>query len=359
MYRNWSDITEKLQHLLHRTTATGAECGCQLSVYHKGREVVNICAGIDASAEQRKICRDSLFPVFSCGKAILTTAVLQSIRRREFTLETPVAALWPEFAAYGKSAITVEHILTHRAGLHILPRVKSNAELADWDHMCQLIADRKADAPPGTRTAYHALTFAWLAGNLLMLTENRPLDEILRERILEPCGIDREFFFGTGAEEDKRYTFTDDSAMPQQPSWYKMMIDDPVLRSSCIPSFTACATAGALARFYAALSGDLPGVELLPPELLQLAAGKIWRNAGDTVPDTSWQHFGLGYVLCGPPDDRSSLFGHGGANGSEGFCFRAEHLAVGFTKNRPLPTHPFHPVRDEISDILSIPRRKW
>lgn len=72
-----------------------------------------------------------------------------------------------------------------------------------------------------------------------------------------------------------------------------------------------------------------------------------------------WDKFGLGYALCGPEAPWNRMFGHGGACGSEGFADRTTGYAVGFTKNKLNRTHPVHPVRDRISDVLEIPVRVW
>ena len=114
-----------------------------------------------------------------------------------------------------------------------------------------------------------------------------------------------------------------------------------------------------MARFYAALSNTLPGVQLLSPEMLETAVGREWRDPDDTVPVNAWHHFGLGMVLAGPAYNRCRIYGHGGAAGAEGFFDRGSELAIGFTKNRPFPTHPLHPVRNRISELLNIPVRVW
>lgn len=352
-------IRRQLQSLLDNMCANGEECGCQLAIYCNGEAVVDISAGTTGTAENRKIAQDDLFPLFSCGKALLATAVLKAVEQGFFAIDTPLAEFWQEFRTPEKQQITVEHILSHRAGMYILPRVESDDQLADWELMSHLTATLPPRNLPGKKTVYHPLTFAWLAGNLLVLTKKRPLAEIIRDEILLPCGIENELFFGMTSDSDRRFVPIDDSAMPEKPSWYAQKMHNPNLRHSCIPSFNGCGSARALARFYAALSGTLPGVELVSPETLQLAVGREWRDPEDTVPANAWQHFGLGMVLAGPAYKRTRIFGHGGAAGAEGFFDCDSGISFGFTKNRPLPSHPLHPVRNRISEILNIPVRIW
>ena len=356
---NWNTVSRQLQLLLDNECSSGGECGCQLAIFCNGEAVTDIAAGVTAPDSGVPVNREHLFPVFSCGKALLATAVLQSVECGLVSLDTPLAEFWPEFAVNGKSGITVEHILSHRAGLYILPKLSSDDQLADWELMSSLIAGQVPRNLPGAKSVYHPLTFAWLAGNILTRTGNRPLDVILSERILRPCGIENEFFFGTDENSDRRFVPIDDSAMPESPSWFAQKMHNPVLRRSCIPSFNACASARAMARFYAALAGTLPGVELISPRMLELASAKEWRDPDDQSAANAWQHFGLGFVLVGPAYNRTRIFGHGGAAGAEGFFDRGSDLAIGFTKNRPFASHPHHPVRNKISELLNLPVRVW
>lgn len=356
---NWQLISRQLQMLLDNICKKGEECGCQLAIYHHGKLVVDISSGTTEVEQGRPIVPDDLFPLFSCGKAILAVAVLKAIEKGNFTLDTPLAEFWKEFASPDKAGITVEHVLSHRAGMYILPKVDADDNFADWETMCRLTASLTPRNAPGKKCVYHPLTFAWLAGNLLVLTEKRPLKDIIEEWILRPCGIENELFFGLDSESDRRFVPIDDTFMPEKPSWYAVKMHNKLLRYSCIPSFNGCGSARALARFYAALSGSLPGIELISPETLELASNREWRDKDDTVAVNAWHHFGLGFVLAGPAYNRTRIYGHGGAAGAEGFFDRDSELAIGFTKNRPLPTHPLHPVRNRISEILNIPVRLW
>ena len=356
---NWNTLSRLLKSQLDRSCENHEECACQFAIYADGELAVDISAGKTSAENGEKITSGHLFPLFSCGKAILATAVLQAVEQGLFSLDTPLAEFWREFAVDGKSGITVEHVLSHRAGMYILPRTPSDNTLAEWDTMCSLTAALTPRNAPGKKCIYHPMTFAWLAGNLLVLAEKRPLKDILLDRILRPCGIENELFFGTDDDSDRRFVPIDDSAMPEKPSWYSIKMHNPVLRRSCIPSFNACGSARALARFYAALNGTLPGIELLSPQILELASKREWRDPEDKIAVNTWNHFGLGFVLAGPAYNRTRIYGHGGAAGAEGFFDRDTNLAVAFTKNRPLPTHPEHPVRNKISELLNIPVRIW
>ena len=59
----------------------------------------------------------SLFAIASVTKPIAATAVMLLVERGLFALDTPVAALVPEFGRNGKQAVTVGHLLTHTSGI--------------------------------------------------------------------------------------------------------------------------------------------------------------------------------------------------------------------------------------------------
>ena len=75
-----------------------------------GGLIVNLAAGKDVSTT-------SLFPVFSVGKGIMSTAFHRLVEKQVINYDTRVADVWPEFAGQGKDDVRVWHVLTHRAGL--------------------------------------------------------------------------------------------------------------------------------------------------------------------------------------------------------------------------------------------------
>src|SRR5262245_5819945 len=62
--------------------------------------------------------RDTRFDMASLTKPIATaTSVMLLIERGQVRLEDPVTRFFPEMDNHGKRAITIEHLLRHRAGL--------------------------------------------------------------------------------------------------------------------------------------------------------------------------------------------------------------------------------------------------
>lgn len=60
---------------------------------------------------------DALFLIYSASKPFVALLAHLLAQRDMLSLEDPVAAHWPEFGQRGKQAITVRHVLQHRAGV--------------------------------------------------------------------------------------------------------------------------------------------------------------------------------------------------------------------------------------------------
>ena len=104
---NWNTLSRLLKSQLDRSCENHEECACQFAIYADGELAVDISAGKTSTENGEKITSGHLFPLFSCGKAILATAVLQAVEQGLFSLDTPLAEFWQEFAVDGKSGITV------------------------------------------------------------------------------------------------------------------------------------------------------------------------------------------------------------------------------------------------------------
>lgn len=323
---------EKLQALLDDAVSRGEEHACQLAVYRDGGLFCDLAAG---AADQK-----TLFPLFSAGKGVAVTAVLRLVGRGILELDAPVANYWREFAADGKEHITLRDVLTHRAGMHILPPA-SFAELADWDHMCGLLASRRPVGVPGTRTRYQPVTFAWLVGEPARRAAGKEFRAIVQDEVLAPAGIS-DFGFGIDPADEGR-TLPVHCSPADAEDWRVRFIGEERVRRACIPSANAFGTARALAKHYMAV---LDG--LLSPGMLAAALTPPDRFAD---PVKGWERFGLGYILW-----EGGAFGHGGALGAEGFAVPELRLAVGFATDTLADSHP---VRDRISAELGLPPRVW
>ncbi len=113
--------SEQVRLFLEQLVASGEELGLQVAAYHRGKLVIDACAGIADPATGRKVDSDTLFTVFSTTKGIIYAAIHLLAERGRLSYDDPVARFWPAFAARGKQAVTVGQVMDHSAGVPQMP----------------------------------------------------------------------------------------------------------------------------------------------------------------------------------------------------------------------------------------------
>ena len=98
-----------------------------------------------------------------------------------------MAHYWPEFAQNGKQSITLRHILSHQSGLYdIRNLIDTAAEMADWSHMLDKIAQATPRFAVASDAAYQALTFGWLVGGVLEKATKQSLADLMQHYLVQP-----------------------------------------------------------------------------------------------------------------------------------------------------------------------------
>jgi CubicO group peptidase (beta-lactamase class C family) len=92
--------------------------GGQITIYHKGKKVVDIYGGpMDATATV-PCTPTTLSQIYSATKGAGAMMVAMLVGEGKINIDEPVAKYWPEFAQNGKDKITVRKALSHQSGLH-------------------------------------------------------------------------------------------------------------------------------------------------------------------------------------------------------------------------------------------------
>ncbi len=334
--RPTGELQEKAQALADLAVRDGLQGALQFCAFKDGRCVIDVWAGTMATDfGAAKIDGSTLFPIFSTEKPLLATAVHRSVERGRLEYDRRVSDYWPEFRGGGKERLTVRELLGYRSGLpDNKPGLgfdfKSIATQADWKGMLDWYASCEPEIEPGTKQRYMPKSYGWALGGLLEKAWGRPANDLLRELVLRPAGIEDDFFFVCGDTEIGRI------ATVYKSETFEAMNDD-LARRSLLPSAWAVSSAKGIAQFYNRLCGFDGQPPLVAMETLDEAL-KPCRHASDPLPDAEglkqWHMiFGMGYGLWGGVDNLSRVFGHGGVGGSEGLCDRSQRLTVGYTCN--------------------------
>ena len=258
--------------LLGRQLDAGQHHGVSVAVRHRGEPVVDLWGGRRLRGdEQVAWSRDTMAVSFSTSKGVATTALHMAMERAGVGYDTPVAELWPEFAAGGKGAVTIRQFLCHEAGVAaIRDQVGSIEDMADWDAMVAMMERHVPEWEPGTANGYHAITFGWVVGELVRRIDGRDLSRFLAEEIAGPLDLDG-LFIGTPPEEHDRVapvhgaeTIPENlrSLLPPghlvwrtlfEPGEMQDFVNSKQGLESVAPAFSGCFTARSLATVFSVL----------------------------------------------------------------------------------------------------------
>ena len=257
---------------------------------------------------------------------------------------------WPEFAATGKSEITVGQVLSHQSGLNGFAEPTTVQDFGDWEMVTSRLAAQAPFWPPGTQTSYHAMTYGFLAGEIARRITGLNPRELIKTALAGPLGLD----LTIGADEtdwDRIAPLVPPPPAPAgeaPPPLHALALkgvtnpalsgDDanrPDWRRAQIPAGNGHATARSLARLWGVIGagGEVDGARILSRAAIDgLQAVRSSRDDLLLGPG-SW---GAGVMI-----NRSGLFGpgarafgHCGWGGSYGYADPELGLGVGYIMNR-------------------------
>lgn len=374
-------VSAALEQALER-----GEIGVQIAAYLGQELLVDACIGVSDEQTREPVTPTTLFPVFSVTKAMTATAVHLQAERGLLDLDAPVAAYWPEYASQGKDAITIRHVLTHRAGVPQIPPELTPEGLADWDAIVDWLAEVEPICPPGERSMYHSMSFGYILGEVIRRTDpqHRLPGAFVREELCAPIGVE-DLWIGLPADQRHRVaTLTWGAEPPAAPQVAPSPLREasmpaavaPVpevynradVQAACIPAAGGITTARDGARFFALLAngGALDGVRLLDEQRLRALTepreNPLERD--ESIGMVTWIGVG-GFWLGGPHPPASpvvgssaSILAQGGAGGSIAWADLGARLAVMITHNRmfgdvPADRHPFVPLGRALREIAA------
>ncbi len=333
--------------VLGEQVAAGVHYGVAVAIRHRGEPVVDLWGG--------DFAEDTLAVSFSTTKGPVATCVHMALERAGLSYDTPVADVWPEFAQAGKAAVTIRQALCHEAGIpQIRDEIADVWAMADWDAMVSTVASLPPLWEPGSANGYHALTWGWLAGEILHRVDGRRPERFLAEEVAGPLGLDGCFLGTPPAAAARLAPLRWNPIYLDMPHLHELLpadsltlravapagdmvefVNSEVGRSSCVPAISGAFTARSLAAVYAALErgGALGGTRLLSPATVD-AATAVQNDRPDLILylPMHWRlgFMGLGVGVAGA----SAAYGHSGLGGSMAMTDPLRELAVAVTLDR-------------------------
>lgn len=357
--------------------AEGRQIGASLCVYQGQECVVNLWGGYADKQKQTPWKEDTRVVLFSVTKGFVAMAFLLLAERGLLDWDAPVARYWPEFGCRGKEAMTVRTLLEHRGGLATLSKT---FHVSDWYHptrrrkLLRAMERQKPRWTPGSKQAYHTITFGLYAAELFERIAGESVGKFLRREIFEPTGSD--VFLGTPARFDADFAtlyppatharvwrmIKDRVAFPDTPdariletfllpgSVSRQSLTNPRFRFNRVAPYntpevyrhelawaSATGTARGIARAYVPLANA--GV---------VGARRIFSDQTAALPQarSGWSDFDLtlrkplGWT-CGFVKERPGVFGphveafgHPGMGGTIGWADPVAGLSIGYAHNR-------------------------
>lgn len=337
---------QQLRARLQREVDEGLVPACQFALARDGELLVQETLG-DAPDDAR-------FTAYSATKGVFASLVWQLMGEGLLDPAAPVAGLWPEFAAHGKDAVTLDHVLLHTAGfpyaLLDVPTLGDRAARVRQMEQWPLAWD------PGSRFEYHPLSAHWVLAELVARVTGQDHRTALRQRVLDPLGLDRLEvgvpvdrqqdvlpYVETGApatpEEIRAVLGVDSLDLPEEAQLDLTFLDQPDVRAAGVPGAGGVSDAASLALFYQAVLHDPDG--LWDPAVLKDVTTTIRNDLPHGLFGTATRTRGLEVAGAGPfafyrignGAVSPQTFGHNGAHGQIAWADPVSGLSFAFLTN--------------------------
>ena len=335
------------------------ELGAAFALYVDGAAKVDIWAGTADKRTDRPWSEDTLQLVYSTTKGAAAICVARLVEAGLVSYDEPVATYWPEFAAGGKEAVTVGQMMSHQAGLPYATAPLTFDDLMAVTPVVDALAAQEPVWAPGTRHGYHALTYGWLAGELVRRVDGRRIGQYFADEVAAPLGLD--FWIGLPESEEPRVARLEAAPPPTDPEALAMMMqiagpgtmgfnalfmsgvmmagpadafNSREVHATEMPAANGITTARSLARMYAATVGEVDGVRLIDDATVASARAEAVDGPDACLVVSS--RFGMGFMLDGEltPMLSPSSFGHAGAGGSLGYADPDARVGYGYVMNQ-------------------------
>ena len=368
--------------------------GAVTLIWRQGEIVqVNTLGRRDIEAD-KPMTRDTLFRIASMTKPITSVAALMLVEEGKLSLADPITRWAPEFADMRvlKSAggpvedtypaprdITIEDLLTHRAGLaYGFTSVGSIAEahqkalgdvlncLMTPDAWMKALGGLPLSYPPGERFHYSHATD--VLGFLIGRIAGVDFRDFLIERIFAPLGMADTDFFVPPAKRDRAavvYRLDEETGRLDPLSFHRF--DTPP--AFCGGGGGLISTADDYLKFARLLlnGGELGGVRLLSARTVELMRANRLTDAQREVtfmglPFWGGQGFGLGLSVITDPDRQAWMgsgsrgaFGWPGAFGTWWQADPDEEMVIIYLIQNSIPLGPELAMGQRMEGRLALP----
>ena len=343
--------------------------GAVVLVARNGRVVKRSAYGSRAiEPSHEAMTTDTVFDLASLTKVVATaTSIMILVERGKVRLSDPLSTYIPEIKGEGRDRITIELLLTHRAGY--APDFDLKERWTGYDEAMKRLVREPLRSPPGARFIYSDIGYIAL-GEVVHRASGLMLDDFARVNIFVPLGMHNTGFRppisqrSRTAPTEKRkgqLSYLGDAAEnagEDAEKWLRGEVHDPTsYRMNGIAGHAGLfSTADDLALYCQMIlnGGIYGGARILGP----LTVAEMTRPR--LVSDTGWAR-GLGWdVNTSFSTNRGDLFplgsfGHTGFTGTSLWIDPASRMFVVFLSNRVHPDGKgdVGPLRGRVASIAA------
>lgn len=325
--------------------------GAVVLVARNGKVVWRKAYGDRALQPSReKMTPETIFDLASLTKVIATaTSIMILVERGKVRLTDSLSTYIPEIKGEGRERITIEHLLTHRAGY--APDFNLRERWTGYDEAVKRLISEPLRSQPGTRFVYSDIGYIAL-GEVVRRASGLPLDEFARRNIFQPLEM-HDTGFRPASQLTRRIAPTEkrrgqqsylgdspDADNPENEIWLRGQVHDPTsFRMNGMAGHAGLFSTADDVAIYCQMilnQGSYRRVRVLSP----LSVAKMVEPR--LVTDAGWTR-GLGWdINTSFSTNRGDLFplgsfGHTGFTGTSIWIDPATNMFVVFLSNRVHP----------------------
>jgi CubicO group peptidase (beta-lactamase class C family) len=312
-----------------------------------------------------KVTPETPFNVFSASKPMAAMAIHLLDQRHLIHLDDPVCEYIGEFCDLGKEWVTIRHVLTHRAGIPVIPDSAldlSYLEDIENKEAIRILCEARPVSRAGSRLAYHAVTGGFLMGEIVRRVTGKNIRQFVDEEFCKPFGW-RWMNFGVKKRDLPKVATSYFTGLPLLPPFNLLaqrvlgidfveaveLSNDPRYLMGVLPAANLIATADELSQFYQMLlqGGELNGRRVLDNRTVWRATSEQSYGELDFTLGVPLR-YGMGFMLGGEwlslyGFDSQHAFGHLGLTNIVGWADPQRHLSVGImTSGKPVVYPEMH-----------------
>lgn len=319
--------------ILREAIAQRAFPAVSLAVTHRAKLVALKALGrFTYESDAPAVTPEIIFDLASVSKVMATTAMAMILYERgQLDLDTPVAAILPQFAANDarRNQVNLRMLLAHTSGLPAYERLYQRAQTRE--ELVMAACKMPLGNDPGEHTEYSDIGFIVL-GEALARLADEPLDSFCRREVFGPLGLAHTTFNPPAGWKVRIPPTEDDCAFRRRVIQGEVHDENAWVMGGVSGHAGVFAPAADVAQFaHAMLSGGAP---ILRPDTIELFTRPVAAPSGTPR--------ALGWDIPSPPSQSgrsfsARSFGHLGFTGTSLWMDPERQLSVTLLTNRTWP----------------------